>query len=351
LQSVRAGQPFGVTVAVCCHNSAKLLPQTLEYLKAQRVPYGIQWEVLVVDNASTDGTADVARRCWQGNRPAPLRVTHEPRLGLSNARERAFQDARFEIVSFIDDDNLVSDGWVAAAIEIMSGNPQLGAMGGLVYPKFEAEPPIWWYNYTLYFALVPEAPAEKQKVVHGAGMTIRKSAWEEIVRCGFRSRLSGHHGKRLTCGEDDEITFALGQAGWDLRIDDRLRMLHFIEARRLDWNYLRRMARGYASSWVYLSVLLADPEERGRVHSRSWQRQLLGWFKYSGLRPVAWWHWMFSRLEGDPLVIEMERELGRAIGILTFRGEISRLARSAPPALRPASQLGSARMNTLEGTD
>ena len=48
---------LGVSIVICCHNSAKLLPRTLEHLRAQEVDSTIPWEVIVVDNASTDNTA------------------------------------------------------------------------------------------------------------------------------------------------------------------------------------------------------------------------------------------------------------------------------------------------------
>lgn len=132
-----ANAPLGVSVVICCHNSARLLPPTLEHLKAQQVVGGIRWEVIVVDNASTDETAKVALRCWPNDFPVRLRVVAEPKLGLSHARERGFREAQFEIVGFVDDDNWLCEGWVAAVSDALTNDPDLGGVGSLVYPVLE----------------------------------------------------------------------------------------------------------------------------------------------------------------------------------------------------------------------
>jgi glycosyltransferase involved in cell wall biosynthesis len=54
----------GVSIIICCHNSAKLLPQTLAHLKAQKNEANVAWEVIVVDNASTDETSRVSLSLW-----------------------------------------------------------------------------------------------------------------------------------------------------------------------------------------------------------------------------------------------------------------------------------------------
>ncbi len=76
----------GVSIIICCYNSAHRLPKTLAHLKTQVVSQIIPWEVIVVDNASTDGTDQVAKTQWGELPGVPFRVVNEPRPGLSNAR-------------------------------------------------------------------------------------------------------------------------------------------------------------------------------------------------------------------------------------------------------------------------
>src|SRR5439155_12302864 len=88
----------GISVVVCCYNSAQRLPATLGHLAAQEVHEGLDWEIIVVDNASTDETSRAAHAAWPapptcGGYPgAPLRVVFEPHAGLSNARQRGLDE-------------------------------------------------------------------------------------------------------------------------------------------------------------------------------------------------------------------------------------------------------------------
>ena len=80
-----------VTVAICTWNRAKLLDQTLTEMRKLRIPPGIEWELLVVNNHCTDETDAVIAR----HRGAlPIQRLFEPRQGLSNARNCAVSTAR-----------------------------------------------------------------------------------------------------------------------------------------------------------------------------------------------------------------------------------------------------------------
>src|SRR6516164_1105638 len=103
----------GLSVIICCHNSTLRLATTLGHLKEQESP-GVPWEVLIIDNASTDGTGEFAQSCWQ-NGPVPLRLIGESRLGVRYARERGFSEARYEFLAFVDDDNWIAHDWVRTA--------------------------------------------------------------------------------------------------------------------------------------------------------------------------------------------------------------------------------------------
>jgi glycosyltransferase involved in cell wall biosynthesis len=118
-----------MTIAVCCHNSAARLPETLRHLREQVVPAGLDWEVVLIDNGSTDDTVRVAKNAWSGMETVALRVISEPRLGLSYARHRAFEEAAFPLVAFVDDDNWLASDWVARGVATMAEHPEAGASG------------------------------------------------------------------------------------------------------------------------------------------------------------------------------------------------------------------------------
>jgi len=318
----------GVSVVICCYNSANLLPPVLEHLKAQQqVPPDLLWEVVVVDNASTDDTAAVARRCWQGFEKVPLRVVSEPRLGLSNARERAFKEASYELVTFVDDDNWVDEHWIKVVSEVMS-EPRLGAVGSYNEPVADVPLPMWFDRYAgMYAASAERDVLQQSESIHrlcGAGMTVRKSAWRSLKENGFRQWLGGRNGRLLSCGEDTELSYALYLSGWVLLLEPRLRLRHFMPQPRLEWRYFRRMVRSYAASHVSLDPyhLLGQAGRNSVVEllRHQWWWHLRAPLVALARRPVKAAKAVFRPLEADPEVVELEAAFGRLLGLLKLRG-------------------------------
>jgi glycosyltransferase involved in cell wall biosynthesis len=329
----------GVSLVICCHNGASRLPVTLAHLKVQQ-PSNVAWEILLIDNASTDDTARVALECWSEG-PAPLRVIAEPRLGLGFARERGLAEAKYEFVAFVDDDNWVACDWVATAFEVLAGEPGLGAVDSIRDPACEVPAPEWFEKFHSSYAVLTERDLKEAKqpnsYLSGAGLCVRKAAWMRLVGEGFRFQLRGRSGQRLWGGEDTELTFALALNGWRLRTEPRLRLQHFMPAHRLSWNYLRRLQRGYGTSWVmldaYTQYSLCSPRSLKFWLGELWWVQLGKSLLELAQRPRTILAALWSLAEGRYEVIEVERLFGRALGLMRFRGRYGarrREVRSAP---------------------
>src|SRR6266511_1998288 len=129
-----------VSVAICTWNRARLLDLTLAELRRLRVPEGVEWELLVVNNNSPDDTAAVVAR----HAPhLPLRALTELRQGLSHARNAAVTAARGDLVLFTDDDVLVDPEWLAGYVAAARRWPDAAYFGGLIAPFYERRPPAW----------------------------------------------------------------------------------------------------------------------------------------------------------------------------------------------------------------
>ncbi len=120
-----------VTVTIQTYNHADSLKRTLESLGELHCPAGSDYEILVVDNNSTDHTAGVVSEC-QTVLGARLRGVFESRQGLSHARNRAIAEARGELICFIDDDVIVDPGWLAGHINAYHADARTVAVGGRV---------------------------------------------------------------------------------------------------------------------------------------------------------------------------------------------------------------------------
>lgn len=325
--------PAGVTFVLCCHNSATRLPGTLAHLAAQVVRRPIPWEVVVVDNASTDETASVARDSWPHTAPTALRVVSEPQLGLSHARTCGFAQAIYEIVSFIDDDNWIYPDWCQTAWETMQVHPHAGACGGFSQAEYQEPPPWWFRKYLAKYAIGPEdrKPGDATQnpgALWGAGLTIRRSAWEGLHQLGFTPSVVDRQGAVLTSGGDLELCYALRLAGWQLWYEPRLKMRHFIPSSRLDWNYLRQSHRGWGIATVgldpYSALLPGNPLAPRGLFKQNWQWQVAvvmralvpHWRKL----PLAW---SGPRI-ADEEILSIEIRIGRLFELLRLRGAYNR---------------------------
>ncbi|WBO84965.1 glycosyltransferase [Hymenobacter yonginensis] len=245
----------GITVLICTYNSTTRITETLQALARQQVNAAeFAVEVLVVDNASTDATSQMAAATFEQLKfPFAYQVLYEGKSGKSNALELGFATARYEYVCIVDDDNWLEDNYLTLAWEVMEADKQIGALGGIGRPVCEITPPAWFPEFAVIYAADKQADRQGDitrhpSYVYGAGCVVRKAAWQKIHRAGFKSMLMGRHGDKLTSGEDNEMCYAFVLAGYKIWYDERLRFEHFIPAQRLNWNYVQRIFAGNAES-------------------------------------------------------------------------------------------------------
>jgi glycosyltransferase involved in cell wall biosynthesis len=245
-----AGPPsersIDVTVIVATHNRASRLRGTLEALLAQKIPAGLGWEVLVVDNGSTDATLEVFRTMAM-QAPGCLRYAFEPRLGKSWALNTGIALARGAVIALTDDDVSPADDWVATAATVLDQRGSDGA-GGRILPRWEADPPAWLLgNPRLLDSLaimdfdrpaMLQVPRGRYPQVWGANMVYRRSALQALG--GFDTRLGPVGGKRY-CAEDVDIVQRMLQSGRPVAYDPALTVFHRVPRARLRRAYFRRV--------------------------------------------------------------------------------------------------------------
>ena len=150
-----------ISVAICTWNRAGLLTSTLEHMASTlRVPTGVQWELLIVNNACSDDTDDVIAS-FSGR--LPVRRLFEPRQGLSHARNRIVAEAAGEYVVWTDDDVLVDAAWLEAYCDAFRRWPECDAFGGPIEPWFPLGCPEWlaeaWPLVRIAYAVLDPGPA------------------------------------------------------------------------------------------------------------------------------------------------------------------------------------------------
>lgn len=229
-----------VTVAICTWNRCDLLARTLEEMTRLRVPPGVSWELIVVDNNCTDVTeavlAGFARRL-------PLRRVFEPVAGQSNARNAAVREATGDYILWTDDDVLVDPGWLAEYCSAFQRWPDATIFGGPIEPWFEGEPPDWLKvalpkvagAYAVRDLGPDPMPLGHDTYPFGANMALARMV---LDRWPFDPSLGLRPGTSVR-GEEMTLVRSLlagGEQGWWV---PGARVRHFIPTARQDVRYLR----------------------------------------------------------------------------------------------------------------
>ena len=257
-----------LTVIIPAHNpNASRLQRTLLGLRAQTLP-ATEWECVIVDNASSPAL-DAA--LFGDAAPPGLRVVREPNPGLTNARSRGFAEARGAFAVLVDDDNVLDASYLARTLELFAAHPHVGVCGGKSRPEFECPPPDWVREFYPLLALrdLGEAPLLSQGLRPagatrneypafapiGAGMALRREAWEAWLRSPTRGQLTDRRGGELTSGGDNDIVLCAMAAGWEAAYFPTLALTHLIPTARLAAGYLARLNEGIQKSWMQVLAL------------------------------------------------------------------------------------------------
>ena len=203
---------------VCTHNNAGMLDRALESIAGQVLPPSVRWELLVVGNRCTDGTAAVVRRWCASGRIPRLRYVSERRLGISFARRRGLRESRGRLIGLVDDDCLLAPDWAAQAVRFAKANPRAGAFGGRNELVWEAPPSPLADLYGESLArqdLGPVPclmPVSEWRMPVGAGLVLRREA---IVDSGWLEYgvLRARGPRTLGAGEDTEISLRIRAGG------------------------------------------------------------------------------------------------------------------------------------------
>jgi glucosyl-dolichyl phosphate glucuronosyltransferase len=233
-----------ISVVICTYNRAHSLGKTLESVVVQSVPSDIEWEIIVVDNNSSDQTREIVES-FQSRYPERMRYAFEGRQGVSNARNTGVRESRGQIVAFIDDDETADPNWLESLTANLHSGEWAGA-GGRVQPQWSGPRPNWISCKSTFldgplamFDYGAEA-MELNDPPFGANMAFRK---EMLSKYGeFRTDL-GRVGMELLSGEDTEFGRRLIAGGERLRYEPSAITLHPVEK--------NRATRRYFLSWWF----------------------------------------------------------------------------------------------------
>lgn len=267
----------GVSIIVCCFNSAERLPAALSHLAKQRINAELQCELVIVDNNSTDGTQIVAQDTWRVlGEPFPMKVVYESKPGLSYARQAGVLATKYEYGIFCDDDNWLNSLYVMTVVRIFDNNDEIGLIGGASTPEADISLPPWFYSTSNSFAVGTQAEQSKditsRKYLWGSGLAFRVNLLRICYKSGIYPLISGRKGKLLTSGDDAEISAWYIFAGYRLYYSSELTLRHFMASTRLTDDYFNRFfsaqqnqqVRAY-NDYLVTKYFLLSPEPGPKI--------------------------------------------------------------------------------------
>lgn len=182
-----------ISVVICTYNRRKYIISALESLLAQQLP-AEAFEILVIDNASTDDTAELCTKFAAAHPAYRIRYFLETQRGLSFARNRGIREAAGRLITYIDDDAEAVPQFLPRLLEFFQQHPRAIGAGGKIIPRYpESGEPRWMNRYL--DGLVarhdhgdqPKIYSAAMKYPVGCNMTYRKSALQEAG--GFNTSL------------------------------------------------------------------------------------------------------------------------------------------------------------------
>jgi glycosyltransferase involved in cell wall biosynthesis len=199
-----------LSFVIPAYNEEKGIGACLEAILAEIKRAGVDAEVLVINNASTDGTREAALKY------AGVKVVDEPQKGIVHARARGLEEAAGELVANIDADNRLTSGWITTTLQEFSRDPNLVCLSGpFIYYDLPFSARVitrLFYGLGVLFAGVSKLITGKGAVVQGGNFVFRKQAMIRAGRYNTEIQFYGEDtevGRRLEPLGRVKFTFAL----------------------------------------------------------------------------------------------------------------------------------------------
>lgn len=276
------------SVILCCYNGKQRLRPTLEHLAKQKVEASLKWELIFVDNASTDGSAAFAEALWKEfGAVATMRVIREAKSGLIFARKAGVEAAKGKYIIFCDDDNWLKEDYLQISCKLMEQMPDVGAVGGQGIGVADVELPKQWKNWDGDYAcgkiIEQSGICDDIRTLFGAALVVRR----EVLNRAFATPLVsvGREGEKLTGGDDQEICYRVMLQRYHLYYDERLVFKHYMPEGRLSEAYHTKMIEGFlAMVPMFEKYRMAIVAQRNHGVKRyvEWLRRVLAIVKNHG---------------------------------------------------------------------
>jgi glycosyltransferase involved in cell wall biosynthesis len=240
------------SVIICTHNRASLLPRIIGQLRQQNYPRNA-FEIIVVDNRSTDKTAQIVE-LLAGEAGIPLRYVSESHFGISCARNRGALEARYPYLAYIDDDCTIGSNWLNTLMSGFDIHERVVAVSGLVLLAWDEPKPNWlgldlepWFADTSSLGKLPRLLDDGDSIVE-SNTAFEKRA---LLASGGFIGMEQFGSRNMAAGEILYLLHQLKYQGGKIAFMPEAVMCHHLKAP----NRKRLLRRGY---WQGVSDSIVD---------------------------------------------------------------------------------------------
>ena len=239
-----------LSIIICTYNRDKYLYNCLKNIAENDFPFE-NYEIVLINNNSTDNTENECRKFQKDFPQTDFRYFVEKNQGLSFARNRGIDEAKGNVLVFLDDDAFVEKDYLKNLSENLKKHPDWSAFGGKITPKFESgETPKWLSKWTYSWVSAIDLGKKTQEFLGekypiGANMGIKADILAKIGK--FNTEL-GRSKNNLMGGEEKDIFNRIKNFGGKIYYFPDIEVLHVIPESRTTTDYIKRMGLGVGMS-------------------------------------------------------------------------------------------------------
>lgn len=257
-----------ISIVICTYNREKMLRDTLESYVRLIKPVNCNYELLVIDNNSSDSTRRVVDDFSDSH--DEIRYIFQPTPGLSFSRNIGIKESNGAVVAFVDDDIYFDSQWLVNLYDVFSKNQDIVGLGGRVIPHFETPPPAW-LSVDLYWIYGVTRYGDIEKIIVppdipiGCNMAFRKSVFASV---GVFDTDLGRRKNNLLSGEENRLFSQIYKHNGCIIYSPSIIVMHRVPVGRVQKKWI--LSRLY---WQGISdVVLAQLEEQRLAKSKLFKK-------------------------------------------------------------------------------
>lgn len=271
-----------ISAIICTYNRERYLYNVLQSLVAGDLPTE-EYEIVLVNNNSTDGTEAEVRRFQTDYPQVQLRYCVEPQQGLSYARNCGIRESQGDILVYVDDDALVNKEYLATYTDFFRRNADAVAAGGPILPQYDGcEEPDWMSHYTRQLVTGKLYLGEKEREFPGdafpggGNAAYRKSVFDAV---GLFNVELGRKGNSLIGAEEKDLFDKMTSQGMKFYYLPTAILYHLIPPKKLTQDYFDRLTYGIGVSERYRTKQIGQGKYMGRLVKEAikWGGTLVLW--------------------------------------------------------------------------